>query len=153
MKKKSAGILAYRKKGRQHEVFLVHPGGPYWTKRDLSAWSIPKGEFEEGEDPFKAARREFREETGSGITGEFMALEPVRQPGGKMVYAWAVESDLDASGIESNLFDMEWPPRSGKTEKFPEVDKAGWFSFEVARQKIVKGQIPILEQLELKLGP
>ena len=151
MKKKSAGILVYRDIDGSHEVFLVHPGGPYWVKKDLNAWSVPKGEPDDEEDLFVAAKREFGEETGLEISGDFMELEPVKQPSGKIIYTWAVESDLDASAVESNLFEMEWPPRSGKTGKFPEVDRAGWFTFETARQKIVKGQIPILDQLERKL--
>ncbi|RPI45523.1 MAG: NUDIX domain-containing protein [Bacteroidetes bacterium] len=148
MIRKSAGILPYRKVKGTFEVFLVHPGGPYWSSKDLNAWSVAKGEPDGDEEIFAAAVREFREETGLDISGEYLELEPVKQPGGKMVYAWAVEYDLDESRVESNLFTMEWPPRSGKTEEFPEVDKAGWFGFETARQKIVKGQVPILDQLE-----
>jgi predicted NUDIX family NTP pyrophosphohydrolase len=151
MKKKSAGILVYRKTEKDYEVFLVHPGGPYWAKKDMHAWSIPKGEFNEGEEPIIAAKREFGEETGLTVSGAFIELQPVKQPGGKIIYSWAVESDPDASVIKSNLFEMEWPPGSGKTEEFPEVDKAGWFSFDIAREKIVKGQVPILEQLEGQL--
>jgi len=152
MKKRSAGILVFRKRDTNHEVFLVHPGGPYWAKKDMNAWSVPKGEFDEGEEPFLAAKREFREETGFEISGNFIELDPVKQPSGKIIHTWAVDSDLDASKTDSNLFEMEWPPGSGKREEFPEVDNAGWFSFEIARQKIVKGQVPILEQLEIKLG-
>jgi predicted NUDIX family NTP pyrophosphohydrolase len=146
MAKKSAGILVYRKSGNEYEVFLVHPGGPFWAKKDLNAWSVPKGEFIEGEDPLTAAIREFREETGQDISGEFFALDPVRQPGGKIVYTWAVEANPDASNIKSNTFEIEWPPRSGKKIEIPEVDKAGWFTFEEARVKILKGQVPLLDQ-------
>jgi predicted NUDIX family NTP pyrophosphohydrolase len=147
MAKKSAGILAYRKGGNEYEVFLVHPGGPFWANKDTNAWSVPKGEFSEGEDPLVAAIREFREETGQDISGEFIELDAVRQPGGKTVYAWAVEAEPDASNITSNTIEIEWPPRSGKKKEIPEVDKAGWFTFEEARVKILKGQIPILGQL------
>jgi predicted NUDIX family NTP pyrophosphohydrolase len=148
MKKRSAGILPYRRKSDHYEVFLVHPGGPFWANKDLNAWSVAKGEPDGDEELFVAAIREFREETGLDISGDFMELDPVVQPGGKTVYTWAVESDTDAFRVQSNLFEMEWPPRSGKSKKFPEVDKAGWFSFDIARQKIVKGQVPILDQLE-----
>lgn len=150
--KRSAGILPYRKKCGYFEVFLVHPGGPFWATRDLNAWSVAKGEPGEDEELFLAAKREFGEETGMEVSGDFIELEPVMQPGGKFIYTWAVETDLVAD-VQSNLFKMEWPPRSGRTEEFPEVDQAGWFGFETARQKIVKGQVPILDQLERKLCP
>ena len=152
MAKKSAGILAYRKTENEYEVLLVHPGGPFWAKKDLNAWSVPKGEFEEGEAPLKAAIREFKEETSHDISGEFLELDPVKQPSGKIVYTWAVEADVDASNIRSNTIEIEWPPRSGKKKVIPEVDKAGWFTFEEAKHKILIGQIPVLEQLANKLG-
>jgi predicted NUDIX family NTP pyrophosphohydrolase len=146
-KKESAGLLMYRLHGSTLEVFLVHPGGPYWAKKDLGAWSIPKGEFEEGEDRLKAARREFQEETGFLPEGSFVALTPVKQPGGKIVHAWAVRGDCDAKKIVSNRFSIEWPPRSGKRQEFPEVDRAGWFTMDVANEKILKGQVGLLQQL------
>ena len=146
-KKQSAGILMYRVRGSAVEVFLVHPGGPFWMKKDAGAWSIPKGEFEQDEDPLAAARREFREETGLDVEGEFVALDPVRQAGGKVVRAWAVQGDCDPASIRSNLFTMEWPPRSGKRQEFPEVDRAGWFGLEAAKEKILNSQLALLEQL------
>ena len=133
-------------------MFLVHPGGPFWAKKDEGAWSIPKGEFAEDENPLVAARREFQEETGFSIDGTFKELKPVRQPGGKTVFAWAVEGDIDSSAIRSNHFSMEWPRGSGKTQSFPEVDRGGWFDLDVAKTKILKGQVGFLEQLERNLG-
>ena len=129
------------------EVLLVHPGGPIWAKRDAGAWSIPKGEPDAGEEPLTAARREFAEELGRGVNGKFIPLSPVRQPGGKVVHAWAVEADFDASSITSNTFSMEWPPRSGRQQAFPEIDRAEWFPLDVARQKILAGQAPLLDEL------
>ena len=152
MKKKSAGILVYKRSAENHKVFLVHPGGPYWAGKDLNSWSIPKGEFDDDEDPFVAAKREFKEETSFEVSGEFIELEPVKQPGGKTIYVWAVESGVDAKIIKSNSFKLEWPPKSGRMQEFPETDKAEWFSFEIAKHKIHKGQIPILEQLASKLN-
>ena len=146
-RKESAGILMYRFCDSTLEVFLVHPGGPYWAKKDAGAWSIPKGEFSEKEDRFGAAKREFREETGFLPEGNFVPLRPVRQPGGKVVYAWVIKGDCDAKTIVSNTFSMEWPPRSGKYQEFPEVDRAGWFAMDVAREKILKGQLGLLEEL------
>ena len=146
-KKESAGILMYRFCDSTLEVFLVHPGGPYWVKKDAGAWSIPKGEFSEKEDRFSAAKREFKEETGFVPEGNFVPLRPVRQPGGKVVYAWVIKGDCDAKTIVSNTFSMEWPPRSGKYQEFPEVDRAGWFAMDVAREKILKGQVGLLEEL------
>jgi predicted NUDIX family NTP pyrophosphohydrolase len=146
-KKESAGILMYRLHDSTLEVFLVHPGGPYWAKKDLGSWSIPKGEFEQGEDRLNAAKREFREETGFLPEGSFAALTPVKQPGGKTVHAWAVRGDCDAETIVSNRFSIEWPPRSGKRQEFPEVDRAGWFTMDVAKEKILKGQLGFLEEL------
>ena len=149
----SAGILLYRFRGGVPEVFLVHPGGPYWTNRDAGAWSIPKGEFDTGDDPLAAARREFEEETGQRIDGDFAALTPSRQKGGKVVHAWTVEGDADAATIVSNTFTIEWPPRSGKRRAFPEVDRAAWFDLPAARGKILAGQRAFLEELERRLRP
>jgi predicted NUDIX family NTP pyrophosphohydrolase len=146
-KKESAGILMYRLRNSTVEVFLVHPGGPYWAKKDAGAWSIPKGEFSENEDRLGAAKREFQEETGIVAEGNFVALKPVRQPGGKVIYAWAVKNDCDAAMIVSNRFSMEWPPRSGKYQEFPEVDRAEWFVIDVAKEKILKGQVSLLVEL------
>jgi predicted NUDIX family NTP pyrophosphohydrolase len=145
MAQKSAGILLYRLSAGTPELFLVHPGGPFWAKKDDGAWSIPKGLYEEGEPPLEAAKREFREETGLPVDGEFVPLGDFRQPGGKIVSAWLVEADCDAAAVKSNLFAIEWPPRSGKTAEFPEIDRAGWFSPEEAMIKIVRGQKPIIE--------
>ena len=146
-KKKTAGILLYRMRNAGLEVFLVHPGGPFWMKKDDGAWSIPKGEMEEGEDPLNAAKREFHEETGCSVEGNFIPLTPLKQRGGKLVVAWAVEGDCDAESIKSNLFSMEWPPRSGKRAEFPEVDRAAWFALELAKEKILKSQVGFLEEL------
>lgn len=148
MPRKSAGLLLYRRLKSKVEVFLVHPGGPYWAKKDDGIWSIPKGEFSEDEEPLTAAQREFKEETGFSITGQFHPLNPVTQPGGKTVYAWAVEGDVDAAAINSNTFSVQWPPGSVKIQQFPEADRADWFTIDVARQKILKGQIGLLDQLE-----
>jgi len=153
MPKQSAGILLYRIAGGRAEVFLVHPGGPFWAKKDDGAWSIPKGEFADGEEPLEAARREFKEETGFPIEGALTPLSPVKQPGGKTVYAWAVEGDVDADAIRSNTFSMEWPKGSAKTKSFPEIDRAAWFDLDAAaRVKILKGQLGLLEQLSKKLS-
>jgi predicted NUDIX family NTP pyrophosphohydrolase len=145
-KKISAGLLLYRCRG-ELEVFLVHPGGPFWSKKDAGAWSIPKGEIAEGEDPLQAAKREFVEETGFSIDGEFRPLDPVKQSGGKVVQAWAVEADCDPAELHSNRFSIEWPPKSGKTREFPEVDRAAWFNIPEARRRINAGQIGFLDQL------
>jgi predicted NUDIX family NTP pyrophosphohydrolase len=145
--KNSAGLLLYRIRETAIEVLLVHPGGPYWKNKDEGAWSIPKGEFLPEEDSLAAARREFFEETGVAIEGELRALKPVRQPGGKIVHAWAVEADLDPATIVSNTFEIEWPPRSGRLQSFPEIDRGGWFSLPEARRKILRGQVPLLEEL------
>lgn len=149
--KKSAGVLLYRKGRGAMEVFLVHPGGPFWARKDEGAWSIPKGEFGDGEDPLEAAKREFQEETGFAATGEFVALDPVRQPSGKTVYVWAAQGDIDPGAIRSNTFSIELPKGSGKMREFPEVDRAGWFSLDAARRKILKGQVAFLDQFEKKL--
>ena len=146
-KKQTAGILLYRIRNGDLEVFLVHPGGPFWMKKDAGAWSIPKGETETGEDLLHAAKREFHEETGFSLQGNFIALTPLKQRGGKIVHAWAVEGDVDAESSKSNLFSMEWPPRSGKREEFPEVDRAAWFTLESAKGKILQSQAEFLEEL------
>jgi predicted NUDIX family NTP pyrophosphohydrolase len=151
MPKKSAGVLLYRERAGHVEVLLVHPGGPFWAKKDQGAWSIPKGEFAEGEDAALAARREFAEETGLALGGEMMPLEPVRQPGGKVVCAWAMKGDWDPARLKSNTFSMEWPPRSGRQQEFPEVDRAAWFTLREARRKVLKGQTFLLDQLHAKL--
>ncbi len=148
MSKKSAGVLAYRFQDGRLQVLLVHPGGPFWRKKDLGAWSIPKGEIQENEEPFEGARREFREETECEITGTAIPLTPIRQPSGKLIHAWAVENDCDVSAVKSNLFSMEWPRHSGIMREFSEVDRAGWFTLEKAREKILKGQRGFLEELE-----
>jgi predicted NUDIX family NTP pyrophosphohydrolase len=145
--KQSAGILLYRRNNNGTEFYLVHPGGPFFAKKDAGAWSVPKGEFSENENPLDAAKREFLEETGKVIDGNFMGLSPIKQKGGKTVFAFAVEGDIDASKIISNTFEMEWPPKTGKKKEFPEVDKAGWFSLEEAKEKINAGQMALLDEL------
>jgi len=152
MSKKSAGILLFRDLSGVLEVLLAHPGGPFWEKKDIGAWSIPKGEFENDEDPLAAARREFKEETGFEVDGVMTPLKPVRQPSGKLVFAWALERDLDLAGFKSNSFSMDWPPGSGKEREFPEIDRISWFSMEEARRKILKGQLSFLAQLLKILG-
>jgi predicted NUDIX family NTP pyrophosphohydrolase len=152
MAKTSAGLLLYRKGEDGLEIFLIHPGGPFWSKKDIGAWSIPKGEIEPEEDPLDAARREFREETGFSMEGPFLRLTPRRQNSGKTVHAWAVEGDVDPSAVSSVTFTLEWPPRSGKQREFPEVDRAGWFSIMQAREKILPGQAGFLEELEQLLA-
>jgi predicted NUDIX family NTP pyrophosphohydrolase len=147
MAKKSAGLLMYRRRQSGLEVFLVHPGGPFWARKDEGAWSIPKGEYAPGEDPLETARREFQEETGFEAGGDFIPLTPRKQPSGKVISAWALEGDCDASLIKSNTFSMEWPPRSGRQQEFPEVDRAGWFTVPAAKEKILKGQVPFLDEL------
>jgi len=149
-KKTSAGILLYRVRSGVLEVFLVHPGGPFWAKKDAGAWSIPKGEIEEGADSLETAKREFLEETGSPIDGNFLELTPQKQRSGKLVHAWAVEGEIDASSVRSNSFSMEWPPRSGKQQEFPEVDKGEWFNIPVARKKLLAGQRGFLDEIEIK---
>ena len=144
--KLSAGILLYRRRGNDPEFFLVHPGGPFWAKKDDGAWSIPKGEYDAAEDPLEAAKREFLEETGSAIEGALRPLTPLKQPSGKIISAWCVERDIDPAALRSNLFEMEWPPRSGKKAQFPEVDRGGWFSPEEARRKLVPGQVPFVDE-------
>ena len=152
MAAKSAGALIYRKRAEAIEVLLVHPGGPFWQKRDLGAWSIPKGEYADNEDAEATARREFTEETGWTIAGEMTPLGDIRQKAGKTVTAFAAECDFDPATVESNSFEMEWPPRSGRVASFPEVDRAGWFSLADAREKIFESQRPLLDRLEVLLG-
>lgn len=126
----------------------MHPGGPFWAKKDIGVWTIPKGEYDDGEEPLAAARREFEEETGSAAEGQFLALGEVKQSGGKVVTAWALERDLDPGAIRSNTFSMEWPPRSGKMREFPEIDRAAWFSLTEAREKLIAAQTAFLDRLE-----
>lgn len=147
MPKRSAGLLLYRRRDGL-EVFLVHPGGPFWAGKDAHAWSIPKGEIADGEDALQAARREFAEETGLAVDGRFRPLTPRRQPGGKIVHAWALEADCDPAAVRSNSFTLEWPPRSGRQQEFPEIDRAAWFPLAVARGKSHKGQVALLDELE-----
>ena len=147
MAKRSAGLLLFRERTSRLEVLLVHPGGPFWSKKDDGAWSIPKGEFGDDEEPLSAAKREFEEEMGAPPAGEFIPLEPLRQAGGKLVFAWALQADFDTSGVTSNVFSMEWPPKSGRQQEFPEIDRAEWFPIETARVKILKGQAGLLDQL------
>jgi predicted NUDIX family NTP pyrophosphohydrolase len=137
----------FRRRAGAPQVLLVHPGGPFWAKKDQGAWSIPKGEYEPGEDPLVAARREFTEETGIVPEGEFVALTPLRQAGGKIVRAFAIEGDCDPQAIRSNTFVIEWPPRSGRQQEFPEVDRAGWFPLEEAKQKLLAAQAALVEEL------
>ena len=148
---KSAGLLVFRRKGPVPEVFLAHMGGPFWRNKDAGAWTIPKGEFRD-EAPFDAAMREFREETGLVPAGNFVELAPCKQASGKVIHAFAVEWDCDASNITSNTFPLEWPKGSGRIQEFPEVDRAGWFTLDQAAEKIVKGQIPLLDQLRALLS-
>ncbi len=150
MPKTSAGILMYRKPDAVTEVFLVHPGGPFFINKDEGAWSIPKGEIDEGEDPLAAAIREFEEETGCRPEGPFLPLTPVKQKGGKIVLSWAAEGGCDASSIKSNTFSLEWPPKSGRVREFPEVDKAAWFSLGAAKIKINPAQVVLLDELASK---
>ena len=147
MPKQAAGLLVYRVRGKELEVFLVHPGGPFWAKKDAAAWSIPKGEFTGGEDPLAAAQREFTEETGHTVAGPFAPLGTVRATAGKILHAFVAEGDFDAEKITSNTFKLEWPPKSGRWAEFPEVDRAAWFSLEVAQEKIHAGQRELLTRL------
>jgi predicted NUDIX family NTP pyrophosphohydrolase len=147
----SAGLVIFRR-APQLAFFLVHPGGPYWTRKDDGAWSIPKGEIEDGEDKLLAAKRETAEETGFALSGKFIRLPPVRQPSGKVIHPWAIEAPkLDPAAIRSGTFEMEWPPRSGRIAAFPEVDRAAWFDWPQAQVKILAGQKPILERLKQRL--
>jgi predicted NUDIX family NTP pyrophosphohydrolase len=146
MPKKSAGLLLYRFEGADLQIFLVHPGGPFWARKDAGAWSIPKGEFED-EEPLAAAKREFTEETGSTIDGEFTPLKPITQKNGKVVHAWAVKADIDPEKIHSNTFEIEWPPKSGKKQEFAEVDKAAWFFADEGMKKINPAQAGLIREL------
>jgi predicted NUDIX family NTP pyrophosphohydrolase len=137
----------FRRVGDTVEVLLAHPGGPLWARRDDGAWSIPKGEFAAGEEPIAAALREFEEETGHALTGKLIELGQVRQPSGKIVHAWAVEGDLDPAELQSNTFEMEWPPKTGRRQAFPEIDRIEWFTLELAKIKILPGQAPFLDRL------
>lgn len=145
--KQSAGLLVYREGPSGLEVLLVHPGGPFWARRDEGSWSIPKGEFLDDEDPFLAAVREFEEETGWRTDQPGIELEPVKQKGGKKIFAWAIRGDYDPATLKSNSFAMEWPPKSGRQQEFPEVDRAEWFPVAVARTKLNEGQLPLLLEL------
>jgi len=148
----SAGLLLYRLIDGEPEVLLVHPGGPFWQGKDLGSWSVPKGEVDAGEDPLVAARREFAEETGFPVVGEARSLGEVRQRSGKRVHAWAVRGDVDPARLVSNDFELEWPPRSGRVQKFPEVDRAEWFNLDEARRRILPAQIPLIDRLSVLLG-
>ena len=142
----------YRRRDGQLEVFLVHPGGPFWAKKDLGSWTIPKGEYLEGEDPLQAAQREFQEETGFTAGGSFTALGDLKQPSGKILTAWALEGDCDPAQLKSNTFPLEWPPRSGRQTEFPEIDRGAWFTIEAARDKLLPGQRPLLDRLLQKIA-
>lgn len=141
----------FRRRKAGLEFFLVHPGGPFWRKKDLGAWSIPKGEYTE-EEPLEAAKREFEEETGIVPSGDFIALDEIKQPSGKLVTAWAFEGDCSPREIRSNMFSMEWPPKSGKMQQFPEVDRGDWFSLQAARKRIFNGQLGFLERCVSRMG-
>jgi predicted NUDIX family NTP pyrophosphohydrolase len=157
MKKRSAGILMYKRMGPDLAVLLVHPGGPFWAKKDLGVWSIPKGEFEDGEEPLAAAKREFCEELGSEpdgvfVDGAFLELGTLVQPSRKEVIAWAVEGDFPVGELKSNTFEIGWPPKGGKKKRFPEVDRAAWFSLDDARRKILPGQVEFIDRLQARIG-
>ena len=153
MPKTSTGLLFYRFQKNKLQVLLVHPGGPYWQKKDIGAWSIPKGEIGTGEKLLEAAIRETEEETGVKAQGKFIGLTPVKQKSGKIIYVWALQGDFDTTAIKSNTFEMEWPPKSGKKKLFPEIDKAAWFDTQEAENKIIAGQIPFLTELENLINP
>jgi len=150
-KKQSAGLLLFRRNSGATEVFIVHPGGPFWKNKDAGSWSIPKGETGGDEDLLSAAIREFHEETGKNISGEFISLHPVKQKSGKIIHAFAIEHDLDASAIVSNAFEIEWPPKSGRMQHFPEIDKGDWFTLDEARKKINQAQVAFIDELEEKI--
>lgn len=148
MARKSAGLLMFRRRpGGRVEVLLAHPGGPFWARKDEGAWTLPKGEYGESEEPLEAAKREFTEETGFPVTGPFLALGTIKQPGGKTVSAWAFESDCDPRALVSNEFEMEWPAGSGRKQSFKEVDRAAWFGIHEARTKLLKGQVGFVDTL------
>jgi predicted NUDIX family NTP pyrophosphohydrolase len=144
--KRSAGVLAYRFT-HELQVFLVHPGGPFFKNKDAGTWTIPKGEILEDEEPLAAAQREFREETGFSVSGDFKELTPIKQKGGKVVLAWAIEKDFDETKVVSNTFQIEWPPKSSKMQTFPEVDKAGWFSIDKAKEKVNPAQVDFIDEI------
>lgn len=150
--KQSAGILLFRRKDQQLEFFLVHPGGPFFAKKDIGFWTAPKGELNEGEEALAAAIREFKEETGQSLTGNFIELTPIVQKGGKKVLCWALEGDVDPSEVVSNTFEIEWPPRSGKKQSFAEIDKAQWFGYSDAVKHINEKQVALLNELKSKLS-
>ena len=143
----------YKQRGSELQVFLAHPGGPFWKNKDAGAWSIPKGEYGDEEDPLAAARREFQEETGFAVSGEFAPLGEIAQPSGKVVIAWALEGDCQAEDIRSNTFSMEWPPKSLRQREFPEVDRAAWFHLKEARKRILPGQAEFLDRLSKRFQP
>lgn len=147
MPKQAAGILLFRRGPSGLQVLLGHPGGPLWARKDAGSWTLPKGQFTDGEAPLDAARREFEEEMGSKPSGNFQSLGTLKQPSGKIIHAWAAESEFDVTMVKSNLFSMEWPPKSGRMGEFPEIDRAEWFSIDEARVKILKGQAPFLDRL------
>jgi predicted NUDIX family NTP pyrophosphohydrolase len=147
MAKQAAGILLYRRGRAGLEVLLAHPGGPLWARKDAGSWTLPKGQFTDNELPLDAAKREFEEEMGSAPSGEFQPLGTIKQPSGKLIHAWAAESDFDVRTVRSNLFELEWPPKSGLKAEFPEIDRAGWFPVAEARVKIIKGQEPFIARL------
>lgn len=152
MPRESAGLLMYRVRNGALEFLLVHPGGPFWKTKDAGAWTIPKGEIQPGEEPLTAAQREFEEELGFKPAGAFLPLAPIKQKAGKVVRAWAVEGDCDPATIKSNTFEMEWPPRSGRLQQFPEIDRAAFFNMQTAVQRINRAQAPLLVELEAKVG-
>ena len=151
--KQSAGLLLFRRRDKHAQVLLGHPGGPFWSRKDQGAWTFPKGLIGPGESPLSAAQREFAEETGYRPGGEAIALGSAKQPGGKVVHVWAIEEDWDPADLQSNAFEMEWPPRSGRRQSFPEIDRASWFGVAEARRKILKGQAVFLDRLLETLGP
>ncbi|WP_153797092.1 NUDIX domain-containing protein [Foetidibacter luteolus] len=151
MGKQSAGILLFRKNKDGLQVMLAHPGGPFWAKKDAGAWSIPKGEFDDGEDILHAAQREFKEETGVELKGNFIPLQAVKQKNGKLVHAFALEGDMDVTTIASNTFTIEWPPHSGTMKEFPEIDRCSWFSVDEAKEKINPAQAALVDELALMM--
>lgn len=151
MPQKSAGIILYRFLNNILEVLIVHPGGPFWAKKDEGAWSIPKGEFDDNENPLEAAIREFEEEMGQKVSGSFLPLSPVKLKSGKLIYPFALEHDFDVTQLKSNTFTTEWPPKSGKMQEFPEIDRGAWVNISVGKLKLNPGQVPILEELEIKI--